>query len=91
MNEKFEGLVEHLLSGNIFLEQAIELLEQRMIQRTLERTGGNQSEASKQLGIHRNTLQKKLVAYGLTGRRVRGQRKTAARQGRQRKSRAGAA
>jgi len=27
MNEKFEGLVEHLLSGNIFLEQAIELLE----------------------------------------------------------------
>ena len=91
MNENFEGLVEHLLSGNIFLEQAIELLERRMIQRTLERTDGNQSEASKQLGIHRNTLQKKLVAYGLRGRRLRAQRKTAARQGRQGKPKAGAA
>jgi Fis family transcriptional regulator, factor for inversion stimulation protein len=91
MNEKFEGLVEHLLSGNIFLEEAIELLERRMIQRTLERTDGNQSEASKQLGIHRNTLQKKLVAYGLAARRIRAQRKAAARQGRQRKAKAGAA
>ena len=88
INEKFEGLVEHLLSGNIFLEEAIELLERRMIQRTLERTAGNQSEASKQLGIHRNTLQKKLVAYGLAGRRARVQRKSAARQ---RKGKAGAA
>lgn len=87
MNEKFEGLVEHLLSGKIFLEEAIELLERSMIQRTLERTEGNQSQASKQLGIHRNTLQKKLVAYGLGGRRAR--RKTAARQGRQRKPEAG--
>jgi DNA-binding NtrC family response regulator len=91
MNEKFEGFVEHLLSGNIFLEEAIELLERRMIQRTLERTEGNQSEASKQLGIHRNTLQKKLVAYGLGGRRIRAQRKTAARQGRQGEPKAGAA
>jgi DNA-binding NtrC family response regulator len=91
MNEKFEGLVEHLLSGNIFLEEAIELLERRMIQRTLERTAGNQSEASKQLGIHRNTLQKKLVAYGLAGRRPRVVRKSAARQGHRRKGKAGAA
>jgi len=91
MHEKFEGLVEHLLNGNIFLEQAIELLERRMIQKTLERTAGNQSEASKQLGIHRNTLQRKLVEYGLGSRRPRPQRKTAARQGRQRGPKAGAA
>ena len=83
--------MEHLLSGHIFLEEAIELLERRMIQRTLERTDGNQSEASKQLGIHRNTLQKKLVAYGLGGRRARTQRKTAGRPGRQRKPKAGVA
>jgi DNA-binding NtrC family response regulator len=62
-----------------------------MIQRMLERTDGNQSEASKQLGIHRNTLQKKLVAYGLGGRRARPHRKTVARQGRQRRPKAGAA
>jgi hypothetical protein len=44
MNEKFEGLVEHLLDGSIFLEEAIEVLERRMIQRAMERTDGNQSE-----------------------------------------------
>ena len=75
MNEKFAGLVEHLLDGSIFLEEAIEVLERRMIQRVMERTDGNQSKASKQLGVHRNTLQRKLVVYGLGCRRARAQRK----------------
>ena len=79
MNEKFEGLVEHLLDGSIFLKEAIEVLERRMIQRAMERTDGNQSEASKQLGIHRNTLQRKLVVYGLGCHRARAQRKAVSR------------
>ena len=61
MKDRFDGLVDQLLAGNIFLEEAIEVLEKNMIQRALERYGGNQSAASKQLGIHRNTLQRKLV------------------------------
>jgi Fis family transcriptional regulator, factor for inversion stimulation protein len=65
MKDTFDGLVKHLLAGNIFLEEAIEVLEKSMIQGALERNDGNQSAASKQLGIHRNTLQRKLVAYGL--------------------------
>ena len=89
MNDRMEGLAQQLLSGNIFLEEAIELLERCMIKGALELAAGNQSEASKRLGIHRNTLQKKLVAYGLADTRVR--RKPAARQSRSRKRRAGAA
>ena len=69
MKERFELLVEHLLAGNIFLEEAIEVLEKGMIQRALERAGGNQTEASKQLGIHRNTLQRKISEYHLSKRR----------------------
>jgi DNA-binding NtrC family response regulator len=91
MKEKFDGLVEHLLSGNIFLQEAIEILERSMILRALERTGGNQSAASKRLGIHRNTLQRKMVEYGLGSTRVRARRKPVAREGRPRKRKAGAA
>jgi DNA-binding NtrC family response regulator len=91
MKEKFDGLVEHLLAGNIFLEEAIEVLERSMIQRALERTGGNRSEASKLLGIHRNTLQRKLGEYQLTAGRGRVRRRPPARQGRARKPKSGVA
>jgi hypothetical protein len=66
MKNDFDILVEHLLSGNIFLEEAIELLEKRMIQGAVERSAGNRSLASKLLGIHRNTLLRKFTEYGLS-------------------------
>ena len=91
MKERFESLVDHLLAGNIFLEEAIEVLEKNMIQRALERHGGNQSAASKQLGIHRNTLQRKLVEYNLVNGRKHIRRKPVARAGRPRKPKTGAA
>lgn len=91
MKDRFDGLVDQLLSANIFLEEAIEVLEQNMIQRALERHGGNQSAASKLLGIHRNTLQRKLVQYGLANGRKHIRRKPVASSGRARKSKAGAA
>jgi DNA-binding NtrC family response regulator len=77
MKQQFDVLVEHLLDGNIFMEQAIELLEKRMIERALEKSGGKQTAASKRLGIHRNTLQRKMVQYELGKGRPR--RKSAAR------------
>jgi DNA-binding NtrC family response regulator len=91
MKESFEGLVQQLLSGNIYLEEAIELLERSMIKHTLESTEGNQSEASKRLGIHRNTLKKKLIVYGLANKRGSANRKTAGSENRQRKPNAGVA
>jgi DNA-binding NtrC family response regulator len=63
MKTEFDALVEHLLSGNMFMEEAIELLERKMIERSLELAGGRQVDASKRLGIHRNTLQRKMVQY----------------------------
>jgi DNA-binding protein Fis len=91
VKERFDGLLEHLLNSNIFLEEAIEILEKGMIQRVLERTGGNQSEASKQLGIHRNTLQRKIVQYNLANGRGRPRRKPPARHARSQKQKNGAA
>ena len=85
MKEKFDGLVEHLFKGNIFLPEAIEILERSMIHRALEGCGGNQSAASKQLGIHRNTLQRKMSEYGLGNGKPRSRRKPVTREGRARR------
>jgi phosphoglycolate phosphatase len=46
MKEGFEGLVEHLLDGGLFLQQAIEILEKSMIQGALQHNQGNQCAAA---------------------------------------------
>jgi len=65
MQNTFEGLVDHLLDSGFFLEEAVEILEKTLIIRALDRTRGNCSAASKLLGIHRNTLQKKMLDFKL--------------------------
>jgi len=87
MKEKFDGLVEHLVGNGFFLEEAVEILEKTLIARILERTGGNRSAAAKLLGIHRNTLQRKMVEYQLG--RVRRKPIGAERASRKRRSKAG--
>jgi DNA-binding NtrC family response regulator len=71
MKEKFSDLVDHLVGHGFFLQEVVELLEKTLIERTLERTGGNRSAASKLLGIHRNTLQRKMTEYQLGPRKAR--------------------
>ena len=71
MKETFDALIDHLVNTGLFLEQAVEILEKGMIERTLARTESNQSEASKSLGIHRNTLLRKMIEYHIDGKRPR--------------------
>ena len=68
MKNEFDALVEHLLDGKLLLEEAVGILERRMIQRALERAAGKQTAASKILGIHRNTLSRKVGDLGLDHR-----------------------
>ena len=91
MKDRFDRLVEHLLDGGLFLQQAIEILEKDMIQGALQRNHGNQCATAKQLGIHRNTLQRKMIAYAVGGTRPRVRRKPMARAGHPRKQKTGAA
>jgi DNA-binding NtrC family response regulator len=77
MKESFEVLLDQLMSTGFFLEQAVEILEKGMIERALQSTAANQCEASKLLGIHRNTLQRKMVQYAINGKHAR--RRPAAR------------
>ncbi len=64
-------LATQLLDSGFFMEEAVELLEKGMIIGALQRSEANQSEASKTLGIHRNTLQRKMREYKIDGKRPR--------------------
>jgi len=87
-SEVFQGLVADLV-GRVPLEEAVGLLECGMIQRALHLTGGNQSAASRLLRIHRNTLQKKRMEFGIDGARTRP--KPPSREARSRRGKRGAA
>ena len=87
-SESMDGLVANLL-GKVDMDEAVRLLECGMIQRSLDQNAGNQSAASRQLGIHRNTLLRKMVAYGIGDHRPR--RKPVSRDGRARRRKSPAA
>jgi len=71
MKERFDALIDHLMETGFFLEQAVEIMEKGMIERALLDKGANQSEAAKVLGIHRNTLLRKMVFYKIDGKHPR--------------------
>jgi len=65
VKDQLEGLVTQMVERGILFEEAIGEFEKRFIKRTLERAQGNQCRAAKMLGIHRNTLSRKLGEYKL--------------------------
>jgi len=65
VKDQLEGLVSQMVERGILFEEAIGEFEKRFIKRTLERAQGNRCRAAKMLGIHRNTLSRKLGEYKL--------------------------
>ncbi len=57
------SLDEYFLSenrGGVY-DRAITIMEKMLIEKALDKFSGNQIEASRMLGIHRNTLHAKIV------------------------------
>ena len=54
-----------MVDRGIRLEEAVTEFEKKFIRRVLEGAKGNQSRAAKLLGIHRNTLSRKVGEYKL--------------------------
>ncbi len=65
MKEQLESLIGMMVDRGILLEEAITEFEKKFIKCVLENAKGNQSRAAKVLGIHRNTLSRKVVDYKL--------------------------
>ena len=69
MKDQLEGLVSQMVERGILFDEAVGEFEKRFIKRVLDRVDGNQSRAAHQLGIHRNTLSRKLAEYKMDHRR----------------------
>ncbi|OIO54421.1 MAG: nitrogen regulation protein NR(I) [Alphaproteobacteria bacterium CG_4_10_14_0_2_um_filter_63_37] len=65
--DRFFGSLDGNRPVNL-MEVVLAEVERPLIERVLERTNQNQVEAALMLGIHRNTLRKKMAEYGLSGR-----------------------
>jgi len=63
MHSRLEALIEEMLDGNILLEEALGEFERVYIQKALNRHKEHLSKTAKVLGIHRNTLSKRVAAY----------------------------
>ena len=69
MKEKLESLVAEMIERRIYLDEAMSEFEKRFIQNALAKTGGNQTKAALVLGVHRNTLNRKIAQHKLNGHR----------------------
>jgi Fis family transcriptional regulator, factor for inversion stimulation protein len=68
VREKLDQLVAEMIERNIYLEEAVGEFEKKFIQLALKKTEGNQSTAAKVLGLHRNTLSRKITQHKLNGK-----------------------
>jgi DNA-binding protein Fis len=68
MRDQLEALVGQMVDRGILFDEAINEFEKKFIKRVLESSKGNQSRAARQLGIHRNTLSRKIDLYKLDER-----------------------
>ena len=74
MKVQLEALVTQMIEHDIGFEDAVAEFERRFIKRVLEKSNGNQSRAAKTLGIHRNTLSRKMGSLALDHRPKRRKR-----------------
>ncbi len=68
MKDQLESLIAQLVERGVPFASALEEFEKKYIRRVLERTQGNQSRAARLLGMHRNTLSRKIETYQLEAR-----------------------
>lgn len=63
MREQMENLVDEMLDGQILLNEAMTEFEKIYIQNALNRCDRHLIKTAEILGIHRNTLSKRVAAY----------------------------
>jgi DNA-binding NtrC family response regulator len=67
VKDQLERLVDQMVEHGIPYMDAVNEFEKRFIQNVLDKNKRNQSKAAKALGIHRNTLSRRIEELGLDG------------------------
>lgn len=63
MRTRLEALIDEMLDGQILLDEAVGEFEKFYIQKALHRHKKHLSKTAAILGIHRNTLSKRVATY----------------------------
>ena len=65
MRDQLNQLVDEMVSKGIRYDDARQEFERRFISRALARAEGKVGRAAKMIGLHRNTLSRKVTEYRL--------------------------
>jgi DNA-binding NtrC family response regulator len=68
ISERLEKLVEEMVDKGVHFEDAVREFEKRFIARVLSSCDGSLTKTAGTLGIHRNTLTRKLGEYRIKRR-----------------------
>jgi DNA-binding NtrC family response regulator len=63
VRDQLEKLVQELLEKGVLYEEARREFEKMFISRALQRSKGNLGNAAELLGLHRNTIARKISEY----------------------------
>jgi transcriptional regulator with PAS, ATPase and Fis domain len=63
MRARLEALIDEMLDGQLMLDEALSEFEKLYIEKALARHKEHLSRTASTLGIHRNTLSKRVATY----------------------------
>ena len=69
MKKKLESLIDEMIERGILFEEGRDEFEKTFIRSALNKSRGNQTRAARMIGVHRNTLNRKISLYKLNGTR----------------------
>lgn len=75
MKSQLEALVAQMHDSGILYSEAVREFKKCYIMNVLERNGGNQCKAARELGMHRNTLSRTIAELELDVTQVRAMRR----------------
>ena len=65
ISDRLERLIEEMVDKGVRFDDAVREFEKRFIMRVLGKADGSLTKTADVLGIHRNTLTRKMKEYGL--------------------------
>jgi len=63
MRARLEAIIDEMLDGHILLAEALNEFEKVYIKKALVRNRSNLSKTANSLGVHRNTIAKRVAFY----------------------------
>ena len=69
IKQDLEEIIDVMVGKGIYWTEAVAQFEKLFILRALEKSNGNLSRAAETMGVHRNTLSKKLREHGINKKR----------------------